>query len=89
MRVIKRIEICIKKREKIQVFLADKYSRKIQIDRFIETIKAQDELITKLSPKLFTSIVDIIEVFSKREIKVHFKNGEIVVVDLLIKKKEN
>jgi len=36
---------------------------------------------------LFISIVDIIEVFSKREIKIHFKNGEVVVVDLLRKKK--
>ena len=38
---------------------------------------------------LFTSIVDIVEVLSKKEIKVHFKNGEIVVVDLLRKKKDN
>jgi hypothetical protein len=85
---MKRIEICIqKKRKKTQAILADKYSRKIQIERFIESIKAQDELITKLSPKLFTSIVDIVEVFSKKEIKVHFKNGEIVIFDLLRNKK--
>ncbi|MCY1152604.1 MAG: recombinase family protein [Sphaerochaetaceae bacterium] len=75
------------KLEKTQAILADKYSRKIQIDRFLETIKTQDDLITEFSPKLFISIVDIVEVFSKKEIKVHFKNGEIVVVDLLIKKK--
>ena len=69
-----------KKLEKTQAILADKYSRKIQINRFIENLKAQDELITKLSPKLFTSIVDIVEVFSKKEIKVYFKNGEKIVV---------
>ena len=68
--------------EKTQAILADKYSRKIQIDRFLETIKTQDDLITEFSPKLFISIVDIVEVFSKKEIKVHFKNGEIVVVDV-------
>lgn len=77
------------KLEKTQAILADKYSRKIQIDRFLETIKSQDDLITEFSPKLFISIVDIVEVFSKKEIKVHFKNGEIVVVDLLKKKKDN
>ncbi|MDC7251003.1 MAG: recombinase family protein [Sphaerochaetaceae bacterium] len=75
------------KLEKTQAILADKYSRKLQIDRFLETIKSQDELVTDFSPKLFTSIVDIVEVFSKKEIKVHFKNGEIVVVDLLRRKK--
>ena len=75
------------KLEKTQAILADKYSRKIQIDRFIENLKTQDDLITEFSPKLFTSIVDIVEVFSKKEIKVHFKNDEIVVVDLLRKKK--
>ena len=87
---MKRIEICIqKKSKKTQAILADKYSRKIQIDSFLETIKSQDELITEFSPKLFISIVDIVEVFSKREIKIHFKNGGVVVVDLLRRKKDN
>ena len=75
------------KLEKTQAVLADKYSRKIQIDRFLETIKTHDDLITEFSTKFFTSIVDIVEVFSKKGIKVHFKNGEIVVVDLWRKKK--
>ena len=64
------------------VILADKYFWKLHIDRFLETIKFQDDLITEFSPKLFILIVDIVEVFSKREIKIHFKNGEIVVVDV-------
>jgi hypothetical protein len=34
---------------------------------------------------MFISIVDIVEVFSKKEIKVNFKNGEEVVVDLFSK----
>ncbi|MGD1819097.1 MAG: hypothetical protein ACPKOI_04355 [Pleomorphochaeta sp.] len=62
--------------------VAGKYFRKIHIDRFLETLKVQDDLITEFPPKLFTSIVDIVEVFSKREIKIHFKNGAIVVVDV-------
>lgn len=57
------------------------------MDRFLKTLKVQVDLITEFFPKLFISIVDIIEVFSKKEIKVHFKNGEIVVVDLLRGKK--
>jgi len=73
------------KLEKTQAILADKYSRKLQIDRFLETLKKQDDLITEFSPKIFISIVDTVEVFSKKEIKVHFKNSEIVVVDLLRK----
>jgi hypothetical protein len=36
---------------------------------------------------MFISLIDIVEVFSKKEIKIHFKNGEVVVVDLLRKKK--
>lgn len=31
-------------------------------------------------------VYNIVEVFSKKEIKVHFKNGAIVIVDLLRKK---
>lgn len=76
MSFMKRIEICIqKKHKKTQAILADKYSRKLQIDRFLETLKKQDDLITEFSPNMFISIVDIVEVFSKKEIKVHFKNG--------------
>jgi hypothetical protein len=75
------------KLEKIQIILADKNSRKLQVDRFLETIKVQDDLVTEFSPEMFSSLIDIVEVFSKKEIKIHFKNGEEVVVDLLRKKK--
>jgi DNA invertase Pin-like site-specific DNA recombinase len=70
------------KLEKTQAILSDKNSRKLQIDRFLETIKTQDDLITDFSPEMFTSLIDIVEVFSKKKIKIHFKNGEEVVVDV-------
>jgi site-specific DNA recombinase len=71
------------KLEKTQTILADKNSRKLQIDRFIETIKSQENLVTDFSPEMFSSLIDIVEVFSKKEIKIHFKSGERVVVNVL------
>ncbi len=70
------------KLEKTQAILADKYSKKLLIDRFLETIKFQDDLITGFSPKLFTSIADNVEVFLIREVNVYFKNSQIVGVDV-------
>jgi len=35
----------------------------LQIGRFFETLKEQADLIIEFSPKMFISIVDIVEVF--------------------------
>lgn len=58
----------------IQNEIKDKNIRKIKIKQFLNALKSQEELLTEFSPNLFLSLVDRIEVYSKDEIKVVFKN---------------
>ncbi len=58
----------------LQSTIQDKTLRKSKIKQFLKTFKLQDEILAELSPNLFLSLVDRIEVYSKDDIKVVFKN---------------
>ncbi|MFA7109875.1 MAG: hypothetical protein WC162_12100 [Sphaerochaetaceae bacterium] len=59
----------------IQEEIDDKHVRKIKIKKFLKTLEAQNGFLTSFSPEIFKSLVERIEVYSKDEIKVIFKNG--------------
>lgn len=64
----------LKELKSLQSTIQDKTLRKSKIKQFLNALKSQDEILAEFSPNLFLSLVDIIEVYSKDDIKVVFKN---------------
>jgi DNA invertase Pin-like site-specific DNA recombinase/FtsZ-binding cell division protein ZapB len=62
----------------LQSTIQDKTIRQSKIKQFLNGLKAQDEIITEFSSDVFLSLIDIIKVYSKDDIKVVFKNEYMV-----------
>ncbi len=67
----------INKLKNLQATIQDKSLRKSKIKQFLKALQSQDKLLTEFSPKLFLSLVDKIEVYSKDNIKVVFKSEKL------------
>ncbi len=62
----------------LQSTIQDKTIRQSKIKQFLNGLKAQDEIITEFSSDVFLSLIDIIKVYLKDDIKVVFKNEYMV-----------
>ena len=63
-------------REELRKEVATRRGKSADISRFIETLRASDNLVEEFSEDLFTSLIDHLTVYSKSCIGVSFRSGK-------------
>jgi len=53
----------------------DKEARRLQSDHFIKEVKKMDGVVTAFDERLWYTLVERIEVYSKEDIRFIFRNG--------------
>ena len=60
--------------------IVDKNARKAKTQIFIQNLKKQDSVITEFDEDLWLNTVDFVTIYSKKDIRVTFKNGDEIKV---------
>ena len=64
------------KREELRKEVANRRGKSADISRFIENLRASDNLVEEFSEDLFTSLIDHLTVYSKSCLGVSFRSGK-------------